>query len=94
MIKPRKNHVLVKRDEYPTEEITQGGIVVPAVSLLNRPLKQTGRIVEVGPDVRGLDKHDHILFPQHAGHQIIYDNELYIMLTEDLIIALIQDEVV
>jgi co-chaperonin GroES (HSP10) len=90
MVKPRKNQVLVKRDQH-TEEVTKGGLHLPPTTLLNAPPRTTGIIVALGPDVQGLSKGDRVIFPEHAGHRLHYKEMAHLILDDHSILATFEE---
>jgi len=94
-LQPLNDRVVVQRDE--AEEKTAGGIVLPdtAKEKVNR-----GKVVAVGPGK--LDKNgnriplgvkpgDHVLTNKWGGDELKLDDEEYVLLREDDILAVIQD---
>jgi len=93
-IKPLGDRVLVKRLE--AEEKTKGGIVLPDTA---KEKPQKGEVVAVGKgrvlesgNVEALEvkKGDKVLFGKYAGNEITYNEEEYLILKEEDILAIIQ----
>ena len=93
-VKPLGDKLLVKRLE--AEEVTKGGIVLPD-SAKEKP--KEGKVVEVGPGkilddgTRGklqMKKGDRILFTSYAGTEIKIDDEEYLVMSEDDILAVVE----
>ncbi len=94
-VKPLADKILVKRLE--AQEITKGGIVLPD-SAKEKP--KEGRVIEVGPgkvmddgkrSVMQLKKNDHVLFTSYAGTEIKVDGEDYLIMSEDDVLAVVND---
>jgi len=93
-LKPLGDRVLVKRLEQ--EEVTKGGIIIPD-SAKEKPMK--GEIIAVGPGKIGddgkhlkmhVDKGDLVLFNKYAGTEIKVDDEDFLVMREDDILAVIE----
>ena len=93
-LKPLGDRVLVKRLEQ--EEVTKGGIIIPD-SAKEKPMK--GEIIAVGPGKLGEDgkhlkmhveKGDLVLFNKYAGTEIKVDDEDFLVMREDDILAVIE----
>lgn len=90
-IQPLGDRVLVKPIE--AEEVTKGGIVLPA-SAQEKP--QEGKVISAGPGKRN-DKGelvaldvaagDIVLYSKYGGTEIKVDGEEYVILTETSILA-------
>jgi len=93
-LKPLGDRVLVKRLEQ--EEVTKGGIIIPD-SAKEKPMK--GEVIAVGPGKIGddgkhlkmhVDKGDLVLFNKYAGTEIKVDDEDFLVMREDDILAVIE----
>ncbi|MEA4855922.1 co-chaperone GroES [Solidesulfovibrio sp.] len=93
-LKPLGDRVLVKRLEQ--EEVTKGGIIIPD-SAKEKPMK--GEVIAVGPGKLGEDgkhmkmhveKGDLVLFNKYAGTEIKLDDEDFLVMREDDILAVIE----
>ena len=93
-LKPLNDRVLVKRLEE--ETVTAGGIIIPD-SAKEKPMK--GEIIAVGPgklaeDGKHLKMHvekgDLVLFNKYAGTEIKVDDEDFLVMREDDILAVIE----
>jgi chaperonin GroES len=93
-LKPLNDRVLVKRLEE--EEKTKGGIIIPD-SAKEKPMK--GKIVAAGPGKLGedgkrvklaVDKGDTVLFNKYAGTEIKLDDDEFLIMREDDILAVIE----
>ena len=92
-IKPLGEKILVKRLE--AEEKTAGGIVLPD-SAKEKP--KEGKVIAVG-DGKLLDdgsraefqvkKGDTIIFSSYAGTEVTVDNEEYMLMSEDDVLAIV-----
>ena len=92
-VKPLGDKILVKRLE--AQEVTKGGIVLPD-SAKEKP--KEGKVVEVGPgkvmddgnrSAMQIKKNDRILFTSYAGTEIKVDNQEYLIMSEDDVLAII-----
>ena len=92
-IKPMNDHLLVQRVE--PKDTVKGGIVIPD-SAKEKP--QEAEIKAVGPGklVDGervkidLKKGDRVLITKYGGTEISYDNEDYLIIREDDVLAVIE----
>jgi chaperonin GroES len=89
--RPLHDRVLVRRVE--AEEKTAGGIIIPDTAK-EKPME--GEVVSVGPGARGDDGKiqpldvkagDRVLFGKYSGTEIKVDDEDYLILREDEILA-------
>lgn len=94
-IRPLGDRVLVKRLEE-SEETTSGGIIIPDTAK-EKPMR--GSIVAVGTGKLQDDgtrtalevkDGDHVLFGKYAGTDVKIDNEEYLIMREDDILAVIE----
>ncbi|MCX7934894.1 MAG: co-chaperone GroES [Planctomycetota bacterium] len=94
-IQPLSDKVLVKRVE--AEEKTKGGIVIPDTA---KEKPKEGKVISVGPGRMMEDgkrsqmqvkKGDRILFTSYAGTEIKIDGEEYLVMSEDDILAVIEE---
>jgi chaperonin GroES len=93
-IQPLGDRVIVKRLE--AEETTKGGIVLPD-SAKEKPQKGEvmaigkGKVLESGKvEPLEVKKGDKVLFGKYAGNEITYNNEEYLILREEDILAIIK----
>ncbi|HLQ73101.1 MAG TPA: co-chaperone GroES [Bacillota bacterium] len=93
MIKPLGDRVIIQLVEQ--EETTASGIVLPD-SAKEKPQEGTiiavgsGRLNEKGEKVAlEVAEGDHIIFSKFAGTEVEYNNEEYLILREDDILAVI-----
>ncbi len=94
-IRPLHDRVLIKRVEE--ERMSAGGIVIPD-SAAEKP--DRGEVIAVGNgkitdsgDIRALDIKvgDKVLFGKYAGTNVKIDDEEYLVMKEDDVIAVIED---
>jgi len=94
-IKPLGDKVLVKRSE--AEEKTPGGIVLPDTA---KEKPKEGKVIELGSgkQLESGEKVDfqvkvgqRVLFASYAGTEVTVDGEEYILMSEDDILAVIED---
>ena len=93
-VKPLNDRVLVKRLEE--VQVTKGGIYIPDTAK-EKPVE--GKVISVGPGKLNdqgnrvplnLKEGDKILFGRYAGSEIKVDDEEYLMMREDDILAVIE----
>lgn len=94
-IKPLADRVLVKRIEE--EEVKKGGIIIPDTA---KEKPQKGEVIAIGPgriDENGkripmeVKAGDKILFSKYAGTEVKIDEEEYLIMREDDILAIIEE---
>ena len=92
MIKPLSDRVLIKMKE--NEETTKSGIIL-AGSSKEKP--QIAEVIEVGPGSKidgelqemHVKKGDKVIVSQYAGTEVKYENEEYIIVKQEDILAVI-----
>lgn len=93
MIKPLSDRVLVKMVE--TEETTQSGIILSATA---KEKPQIAEVLEVGPGINTEDKKvemhvkkgDKVILSKYAGTEVKYQNEDYVIVKQDDILAIVE----
>ena len=94
-VKPLNDRVLVKRIEE--VQVTKGGIVIPDTAK-EKPIE--GKVIAVGPGKMSdagnrmalqLKEGDRVLFGKYAGTEIKMEDEEYLMMREEDILAIITD---
>ncbi|MBQ6991949.1 MAG: co-chaperone GroES [Clostridia bacterium] len=93
MIKPLKDRVLIKMVE--NEETTKSGIILSSGA---KEKPQVAEVIEVGPggEKEGkeikmyIKKGDKVIINKYSGTEIKYENEDYIIVSEDDILAIIE----
>jgi chaperonin GroES len=94
-VKPLNDRVLVKRLEE--VQVTKGGIYIPDTAK-EKPVE--GKVMSVGPGKvndqgnrvpLNLKEGDRILFGRYAGSEIKVNDEEYLMMREDDILAVVED---
>ena len=87
-IKPLADRVLVKPAS--AEEKTVGGIIIPD-SVKEKPLK--GKVVAVGNGTKDeemvVKSGDTVLYGKYAGTEIEWDNDIYLIMRQSDILAII-----
>ena len=93
-IQPLGDRVLVKRLE--AEEVKKGGIIIPE-SAQEKPMEATvvalgtGKVLEDGTKVDfEVKKDDRILIGKYSGTDVKIDDEEYLILSQDDILAIIK----
>jgi len=86
-IKPLGKRIVVKPIEE--ESKTKGGIYVPDTASKEKP--QQGEVIAVGPDFKGVKKGDKVLFAKYGGTEIKLDEEEYLVLGVDDVLAVLVD---
>jgi len=94
-IQPHRGRILVKVLEADT--VSAGGIVIPDAAT-EKPNKGkvfavgTGRLTQAGIEIPPEVKSDNIvLFSKHAGQQVRVNGEEFLILTEDDILAIVEE---
>lgn len=87
-IKPLGDNVLVKMKKQ--EKKTQSGIVLPDTADDEKP--QIGEVVAVGEDSKKIKVKagDKIIFAKYSGTEIKIDNEEYLILKSEDILAVVE----
>jgi len=85
-IRPLGERVVVKPEEE--EEKTKGGIYLPDTASKEKP--QKGKVIAVGPDFKGVKKGDKVIFAKYGGTEIKMDEEDYLVLGKDDVLAVIE----
>jgi chaperonin GroES len=82
-LKMSKDNVMIQVRKR--EEVTKGGIVLPdAKELKDDPV---GVVVGVGPDVTDIEEGDTVHFGTYAGQELTLEDQDYIILKYDDILA-------
>lgn len=88
-LKPLGNRVVLKHQE--AEEKTQSGIILPD-SAKEKP--QTAVVIAVGPGTDGKEMQvkegDRVICTQYAGTEIKVDDEEYVIVSQNDIIAIVE----
>ena len=85
-IRPLGERVVVKPEKQ--EEKTKGGLYLPDTATKDKP--QRGEVVAVGPDFEGVKKGDVVLFAKYGGTEVKIDDDEYLVLGEDDVLAVIE----
>ena len=93
MIKPLSDRVLIKMKE--SEETTKSGIIL-ASSAKEKP--QIAEVIEVGPgkiidgkrNAMEVKKGDKVVVSKYAGTEVKYENEEYLIVKQDDILAIVE----
>ncbi len=95
-LKPLYDKVVVERFEE-KEERTPSGIIIPDTA---KEKPQLGKVVAVGPgkvlengEVRPLSVKvgDVVLFNKYAGNEVEIEGKMYLVMSEDEILAIVED---
>ncbi len=95
-VRPLGDRILVRRLEE--QEVVKGGIIIPDTA---KEKPQRGEVVAVGPgrlDDDGkripldVKKDDQILFGKYAGNEVTIEDEEYLIMREDDVLAVIEGE--
>lgn len=93
-VRPLHDRILVKRLE--AEEKRKGGIIIPDTA---KEKPQEGKVIEVGSGKVGDDgkkvalevkKGDRVLFGKYSGTEVKVDDEDYIIMREDDVLAILE----
>ena len=93
MIKPLSDRVLIKMKE--NEETTKSGIILAGNS---KEKPQIAEVIEVGPGEKKdgelqemyVKKGDKVIVSQYAGTEVKYENEEYIIVKQEDILAIVE----
>ena len=86
-IKPLGERIVVK--PLKQEEKTEGGIYLPETAAKDKP--QQGEVIAVGSDFKGVKKGDTVIFAKYGGTEIKVENEEYLVLAADDVLALAEE---
>lgn len=95
MIEPLHDRIVVIRAAE--DEITAGGLIIPDAA---KKEQARGKVIAVGDGRRDKDGQrialdvqagDEVLFGKYAGAQVEYDNQEYVVLREDDVLARIRE---
>ena len=95
VLRPLHNRIVVERSDNNSEQKSAGGIIIPD-SAKEKP--QKAKVVAVGPgkttktaNAQPLDVKagDNILIGKYAGNEIKIDDQEYVILREDEVLAVI-----
>ena len=75
-------------DFFCREEKSEGGIYLPETASKDKP--QQGKVIAVGPDFRGVKKGDKVIFAKYGGTEVEIDNEDYLILGKDDVLAIVE----
>ena len=92
MIKPLSDRVLVKMQE--SEETTKSGIILASTAKEKPQIAEvievgTGKIVDGKREEMNVKKGDKVVVSKYAGTEVKYEDEEYLILREDDILAII-----
>ena len=73
---------------FKEETRTKGGIYVPDTASKEKP--QQGEVIAVGPDFKGVKKGDKVLFAKYGGTEVKLDEEEYLVLGVDDVLAIVE----
>jgi len=85
-IKPLGERIIVKPIKQ--EEKTKGGIILPETASKEKP--QQGDVIAVGSDFKDVKKGDKVLFAKYGGTEIKIEDEDYLVLGADDVLAIIE----
>jgi len=85
-IKPLGKRVVVKA--WKEEEKTEGGIYLPETASKEKP--QQGKVIAVGADFKEIKKGDRVIFAKYGGTEIKIEDDEYLVLGEDDVLAIIE----
>lgn len=86
-IKPLGERIVVK--PLREEEKTEGGVYLPETASKDKP--QRGEVIAVGPDFKGVKKGECVIFPKYGGTEVKLENEEYLVLEKDDVLAVAQE---
>jgi len=83
-IKPLGERIVVKALKQ--KQKTEGGIYLPETANKDKP--QRGEVIAVGSDFKGVKMGDTVIFAKYGGTEIKVENEEYLVLAADDVLAL------
>lgn len=95
-LKPLNDRVIIKAKE--AVEVSKGGIILPDTASKEKPVE--GVVVAVGPGKLGEDgkrvalavkENDKVIYSKYAGTEIKVDEESYLILREEDILAIVAE---
>ena len=95
-LKPLNDRVIIKAKE--AVEVSKGGIILPDTASKEKPVE--GVVVAVGPGKLGEDgkrvalavkENDKVIYSKYAGTEIKVDEESYLILREEDILAIVTE---
>jgi len=87
------SRVLVKRPDEEGERRSKGGLLIPATAASVNRKCIWSEVVVVGPDVRGIEAGDTVLFLPDAGFEVEVHGEDYLLLRERDVHAVASDRI-
>ena len=87
------SRILVKRPDEEGERRSKGGLLIPATAAsVNRKL-MWAEVAGVGPEVRGIEPGDRVLFLPDAGFEVEIHEEDFLLLRERDVHAVASDRI-
>ena len=89
-LKPIKDRLIVKFESV--ENKTAGGIYLPDTADKEKP--QIGNVIAIGTDkelIEAIKTGDKVIFGKYAGTEVDFDNQKYLILKLDDILAVISE---
>jgi len=83
-IKPLGERIVVRPSKQ--EGKTKGGLYLPETADKDKP--QLGEVVAVGANFKGLKQGDTVIFPKYGGTEVKIENEEYLILGKDDVLAI------
>lgn len=75
------DRILVKLDPEAEERRSSGGILIPATAHMGKRLTWA-EVRAVGPNVRAVEEHDHVLFNSEEMYEVEVGGETFVILRE------------
>ena len=93
MIKPLSNRVLIKIQE--NQEKTKSGIIITNTAKEKTQIAEvieigTGKIIDGKREEMSIKKGDNVVVSKYAGTEVEFENEEYILLKEEDILAIVE----
>jgi len=92
-IRLTSSRVLVKRPDDEGERRSKGGLLIPATAASVSRKLVWAEVAEVGPEVRGIQPGDRVLFLPESGFEVEIHEEEYLLLRERDLHALASDRI-
>lgn len=84
MIKPLGKRVVLK--EIKKEEKTKSGLILAG----EKEETQKATVIEIGAKVKNINKDDKVYYKKYSGTKVEFDNEEYIIIDSEDILAIIE----
>lgn len=84
---PLHDRILVLRDTI-KEIVKESGFIIPEQA---QEKPQTGRVIEIGTEVKDIHVEDKIMFGKHDGQTVTLDDVVYLVLRENQVWGVVHE---